>query len=121
MDRSGRSSHTGAVGEVHRLPVRGRRFFLDDTGHALRATWHHDRSLVNLSVWRDDRCTAAFQLSTEDAARLVAFLAEGLAAAVGRGERSAVDHMGADPSRLDRLRSAWRTTTARLTLPRARR
>jgi hypothetical protein len=42
---------------------------------------------VNLSVWRGDCCTETFQLERDDAARLIAHLADGLAA-VGRATAS---------------------------------
>jgi hypothetical protein len=71
------------VGDVHHLPLSGREFFMADDGSVLRTTWHLDRDLVNLSVWRGDCCTETFQLAREDAARLISHLADGLAA-VGR-------------------------------------
>ncbi len=65
------------MGEVHQLPV-GRALFVDDRGIGLRATWHLDRGIVNLSVWRDDRCVETFWLSVADAGQLVSFLVGGL-------------------------------------------
>ena len=65
---------------MHRLPV-GRELFVDERGVGLRATWHLDHGFVNVSIWRDDACTETFHLSVTDAARLVGFLAEGLAEA----------------------------------------
>ena len=67
-------------GRVHHLPV-GRELFVDERGVGLRATWHLEHGFVNVSVWRDDVCTETFHLSVSDAARLVGFLAEGLATA----------------------------------------
>jgi hypothetical protein len=67
------------VGEVHHLPLSGREFFIATDGSVLRTTWHVDRGLVNLSVWRGDRCTETFQLARVDAARLISHLADGLA------------------------------------------
>ncbi len=67
------------MGEVHHLPASGREFFIGSDGSVLRTTWHVDRDLVNLSVWRGDRCTETFQLARADAARLIAHLADGLA------------------------------------------
>jgi hypothetical protein len=67
-------------GQVHRLPV-GRELFVDERGVGLRATWHLEHGFVNVSTWRDDVCTETFHLSVTDAARLVGFLAEGLAEA----------------------------------------
>jgi hypothetical protein len=69
------------VGDVHYLPALGREFFLDESGTVLRVSWHLDRRLANMSVWRGDRCTETFQLAAADAARLIAYLADGLASA----------------------------------------
>jgi hypothetical protein len=69
------------MGEVHHLPTPGRAFFIDDCGRVLRASWHLDLGLVNLSVWQGDRCTDSFPLPAHDAARLIGYLADGLAAA----------------------------------------
>jgi len=68
------------VGEVHQFPA-GRALFVDPRGVGLRATWHLERGLVNLSIWRDDRCVETFRLSVDDAARMVRFLVDGMAAA----------------------------------------
>jgi hypothetical protein len=67
-----------AVGEVRQLPA-GRALFVDERGMGLRATWHPERGIVNLSVWRDDRCVETFWLSMADAGRLASFLVTGLA------------------------------------------
>jgi hypothetical protein len=69
-----------AVGEVRQLPM-GRALFVDERGMGLRATWHPERGIVNLSVWRDDRCVETFWLSMADAGRLASFLVTGLAEA----------------------------------------
>ena len=97
------------------LPPPGREFFLGDDGTVLHASWHLDRGLVNLSVWRDDRCTDTFQLALADAARLVGFLAEGLAAA-------ATDRAGASPPTTTRtdLGAAVRRLAARCDAPEER-
>jgi len=68
------------MGEVRQLPV-GRALFVDERGLGLRATWHPERGIVNLSVWRDDRCVETFRLSLADAGRLATFLVAGLAEA----------------------------------------
>ncbi len=68
---------------VYELPT-GRALFSDSEGRVLRATWHLDRGLVNLSVWHDDRCTETFRLSLGDAAQFVAFLVGGLSDATTR-------------------------------------
>jgi len=71
------------------LPVRG-DVFLDarDEGRALRLTWHHERELVVLSLWRDDACVASFQLAKEDVPAMVDSLVRGLAERC-RGRRAA--------------------------------
>jgi hypothetical protein len=92
------------VGEVHHLPLSGREFFIASDGSVLRTTWHVDRDLVNLSVWRGDRCTETFQLARADAARLIAHLADGLASVA-----SATDAPTARPTS-----TAWTRTTAGL-------
>ena len=66
------------MGEVRQLPV-GRALFVDERGLGLRATWHPERGIVNLSVWREDRCVETFWLSMADAGRLATFLVGGLA------------------------------------------
>ena len=76
------------MGEVRQLPV-GRALFVDERGIGLRATWHPERGIVNVSVWREDRCTETFWLSLADAGRLASFLVTGLAdAATASGEPS---------------------------------
>ena len=63
--------------EAPRLPV-GRMLAVDERGVGLRATWRLDRGFLNVSLWRDDVCVETFHLTPNDAARLAAFLAEGL-------------------------------------------
>ena len=53
------------MGEVRQLPV-GRALFVDERGLGLRATWHPERGIVNLSVWREDRCMETFWLPVAD-------------------------------------------------------
>ena len=93
------------MGEVHQLPLSGREFFIATDGSVLRTTWHVDRDLVNLSVWRGDRCTETFQLARVDAARLIAHLADGLASVAP----APVAERGAR-----RAPTAWTRTTAGL-------
>lgn len=66
-----------SIAEVYELPA-GRVLFADGQGRVLRATWHLDQRLVNLSVWNNDRCTETFRLSLSDAAQFIAFLVEGM-------------------------------------------
>lgn len=69
-----------AEAPVRELPV-GRLISIDERGIALRATWRLEHGFVNVSVWRDDRCSETFHLTPQEAARLVSFLVEGLAGA----------------------------------------
>ena len=70
------------TGAVYELPVRRRHLAIDERGIGLRATWHFDHGLVNLSLWREDRCVETFRLRAQEAAKLVGFLVDGLADAV---------------------------------------
>ncbi len=58
-----------------------REVIVDARGDALRATWHAEERVVQLSMWRDGLCRATFPLSTDDAARLSMFLTGSLASA----------------------------------------
>ncbi len=65
---------------VAALPFHGEVF--DDGregGRALRLSWHHEAGLVVVSIWRDSRCVASFQLEEHEVPRLIASLATGLA------------------------------------------
>jgi hypothetical protein len=65
-------------------------------------TWHNAQRTAVLSVWHGDVCTATFQLPSEDAARLIAHLADGLAemAAEQRPESPERPNTTRNPSRL---------------------
>ncbi|HWB71276.1 MAG TPA: hypothetical protein VG452_03595 [Egibacteraceae bacterium] len=52
-----------------------RELFVDERGTGLRATWHEDRDILVLSLWRDDSCVGTFRLSAAEAARMALFLA----------------------------------------------
>lgn len=67
-------------GVVRTLPA-GRHLAIDERGVAMRATWHLDRGFLNLSLWRDDRCSETFHLAPAQAAELVSFVVGGLAEA----------------------------------------
>lgn len=69
------------IANVRRHPTE-RILLSDERGIGLRATWHHDRGIVNLSIWRGDRCVETFRLTHSDAGRLIGFLGAGLADAV---------------------------------------
>ena len=68
------------------LPRR-RDVVLDERGEgrALRVTWHHDASLVVVSVWRQDRCVGTVRVAAHDVPGLVAVLTEGLAEGYAAG------------------------------------
>jgi hypothetical protein len=63
--------------EVRQLPV-GRLLAVDDRGVGMRATWHLDKGFLNVSLWRGDACVETFHLAPKEAARLAAFIADGL-------------------------------------------
>jgi len=100
------------VAEVYELPT-GRVLFSDAEGRVLRATWHLDRGLVNLSVWNDDRCTETFRLSLADAAQFVAFLVEGLSDATSRLLRAVNSPIPAAPTANRRVAWTSRVRSAR--------
>ena len=66
----------------YEAPGRIRHLAIDERGVGLRATWRLERGFVNLSLWRRDMCVETFHLTPAEASRLIAFLVEGLAAAV---------------------------------------
>lgn len=79
------------------LPARGE--WLSDArepGRALRVTWHSELDCVVLSTWRGDACVGTVQLTRAEAARLVAALADGLAAGVPPGSADAAAGLAGD-------------------------
>jgi hypothetical protein len=70
------------IGEqpLYELPARRRHPAVDERGRGLRATWHPERGLVNVSLWRGDACVETFRLTPAEASRLIGFLADTLAA-----------------------------------------
>jgi hypothetical protein len=62
------------------LPSRG-DVFVDARGEdrALRVSWHHEDSVVVLSLWRDDTCTGTFRVAAQDVPALIDALVRGLA------------------------------------------
>jgi hypothetical protein len=80
--------HTGAVDRP--LPELG-EIFSDARGEnrALRVSWHTDRDLVVLSMWRDNVCAASFRLTVEEVPQLVELLRAGLSHAYGAVTRPA--------------------------------
>ena len=66
------------------MPPRGEWFPDARSGErAMRVSWHSELGCVVLSSWKDQACVSTVRLTTEDAARLIAVLAGGLAAAAG--------------------------------------
>jgi hypothetical protein len=61
------------------LPELG-EIFLDARGddRSLRVSWHTDRDLVVLSLWRDNLCTSTFRLTVDEVPALIALLRDGL-------------------------------------------
>jgi hypothetical protein len=45
----------------------------------MRVTWHPERRMAVLSLWKGPECTATFRLPADQAARLIGTLADGLA------------------------------------------
>ena len=80
LDTSPGARHAGGVTVVP-MPARG-EWFADarEGDRALRVSWHTERGCVVLSTWKDGTCTGSARLAPSDAARLVALLADGLAA-----------------------------------------
>jgi len=65
---------------------------------ALKATWRLSHGFINLSIWRDDRCFDTFHLAPADAARLIAFLVNGLADVASVPAAAPVMNLAADPA-----------------------
>lgn len=55
------------------IPPR-RALFTDQRGVGLRTSWHADKSVVVLSLWREDLCVGTFSLEPYDAVRLAEFV-----------------------------------------------
>jgi hypothetical protein len=58
------------MGELVDLPKARSRWFADERGRSLRATWHPEAGIVVLSLWQADRCIGTFRMSSDDAAEL---------------------------------------------------
>lgn len=67
-----------------------------ESGRALRVSWHPEAGCVVLSSWEHDRCTGTTRLAPEEAAQLVAVLAQGLADQVPAAAAQP-GHTGTDP------------------------
>ncbi len=64
------------------LPETG-SIFLDTRGgdRAMRVSWHHDRGVVVLSLWRENVCAGSFRMAIDDVPDMIATLRAGLDAA----------------------------------------
>jgi hypothetical protein len=62
-------------------PTRG-EVFLDPRGadRSLRVSWHGERGVVVLSLWRGSVCAGSFRLEADELPRFIRALAEGLPA-----------------------------------------
>ena len=61
------------------LPETG-QVFLDARGgdRALRVSWHPERDLVVISLWRDNVCGGTFRLTVDEVPTLIELLRTGL-------------------------------------------
>lgn len=62
------------------LPLHG-DVFADARGggRVMRLSWHDEDEVLVLSLWRGDTCAGTFRLTRDQAAHLIAALADGLA------------------------------------------
>lgn len=72
------------MGDVVALPLPGRpgsTSLPDVRGEhrALQVTWHDEDDVVVVSTWRFGRCVSSVRLTPDEAAALIATLAQGLA------------------------------------------
>ncbi|GAA0976988.1 hypothetical protein ENKNEFLB_00116 [Nocardioides aquaticus] len=74
----------------HPLPETG-AIFLDARGaeRAMRVSWHSEKDLIVLSLWRDNVCTGSFRLGLPEAAQLMQVLQTGLDQAYADGHPAA--------------------------------
>lgn len=93
--RAGTMRVVGAGAAPSNSPT-GSTWLLDERGVALKATWRLSHGFINLSIWRDDRCFDTFHLTPADAARLIAFLVNGLADVASIPAASPVMTLAAD-------------------------
>jgi hypothetical protein len=64
-------------------PMLTVEMLVDERGDLLRATRRDDPGVVDITLWRDDRCRATFHLDAADTARLTQFLVAALAPQAG--------------------------------------
>ncbi len=65
---------------AHERTPRTGTVFLDPRGddRSLRVTWHQERQVVVLSLWRDNVCAGTFRLAADEVPELIALLRKGL-------------------------------------------
>jgi len=83
------------MGRIVALPARGE--VVADArggGRVLRVSWHHEGSVVVLSLWRGPVCTGTVRVAAEDVPTLVAALTEGLAHGYAAGPAEAITRPG---------------------------
>ena len=61
------------------LPETG-SIFLDARGdvRALRVSWHHEKGIVVLSLWRENVCAGSFRMAIDDVPEMIRTLRAGL-------------------------------------------
>jgi hypothetical protein len=89
IDTDAAAAHAPSMGELVDLPEARSRWFADERGRSLRATWHPEAGMVVLSLWQADRCIGTFRLSPDDAAELISMLSAAASPAHTFGESSA--------------------------------
>ncbi len=69
------------MAEVSPLPLRG-EVVVDARGgaRAMRVSWHPERGVVVLSIWRANTCVGTMQVDAAEVPHLVDVLVRGLAA-----------------------------------------
>jgi hypothetical protein len=98
---------------LYELPARRRHLAVDERGSGLRATWHPERGIVNLSLWRGDMCVETFRLTPAEAGRLIGFLADSLAAAATGATSPALRVAPPPPDRVTVVRGQLARTLER--------
>ncbi|HVL99585.1 MAG TPA: hypothetical protein VM324_09875, partial [Egibacteraceae bacterium] len=81
----------GASVRAMALPPPRRALFVDERGAGMRVSWHAERGVVVLSLWRDDVCVGSFRLPVEEVSRLTTFLVGHL------GDLAAASQAGGGP------------------------
>ena len=72
------------------IPLHGRWVWdLRGDGRAVRVSAHADEGMLNVSLWRSDRCVGTARLAPADVGSLVAALTDGLAEIADRAASDA--------------------------------